>query len=234
MTLNEFIKVLTTVAVTANKYCDLVSTWKGKQAFVKKESKMHKVHHDMLKVLKKIKKLCSMKIVSSNLTAQLKSCQEKTEQDYFHQCCQSFLTQKGFWRMHAIPLLQGCIAQRQRNFNKLTGSKEYMFSANNSVSPTWDVAVDKIYEAELLGNNSLSPLNGQQLAHHLKISATEVDWLVDIPDYVIRHEYDLDKNMKDAVSQVIHQLEEHFPVVCIKSGQRSVLIDYTEMVFKPR
>jgi len=39
--------------------------------------------------------------------------------------------------------------------------------------------------------------------------------------------------MKDTVSQVIHQLEEHFPVVCIKSGQHSVLIDYTEMVFKP-
>jgi len=40
--------------------------------------------------------------------------------------------------------------------------------------------------------------------------------------------------MKDTVSQVVHQLEEHFPVVCIKSGQRSVLIDYTEMLFKPR
>jgi len=34
----EFMKVLRTVAVSTNKYYDLVSTWKGKQAFVKKES----------------------------------------------------------------------------------------------------------------------------------------------------------------------------------------------------
>ena len=54
-----------------------------------------------------------------------------------------------------------------------------------------------------------------------------------IPDYVICQEYDLDKDMKDTVSQVIHRLEDHFPVVYIKSGKRSVLIDYTEMVFKP-
>ena len=39
--------------------------------------------------------------------------------------------------------------------------------------------------------------------------------------------------MNDTVSQVVHQLEEHFPVVFIKSGQRSVLIDYAEMLFKP-
>ena len=43
-----------------------MSTWKGKQAFVKKESKLHKAHLDvekMLEVLKQnIKELCSMKI----------------------------------------------------------------------------------------------------------------------------------------------------------------------------
>jgi len=83
----------------------------------------------------------------------------------------------------------------------------------------WDVAVNKIYEAELLGNNSLSPLNGQQLAISPSLK-DKCHWsgLACIPDYVICHEYDLDKNMKDTISQVIHQLEEHFPVVCIKSS----------------
>ena len=55
-----------------------------------------------------------------------------------------------------------------------------------------------------------------------------------IPDYVICQEYDLDKDMKDTLSQVVLQLEEHFLAVCIKSGQCSVLIDYTETVFQPR
>jgi len=74
----------------------------------------------------------------------------------------------------------------------LINSKEYVFSASNSVSLS--VAVDKIYEAELLGNNSLSPLNGQQLAIFPSLK-DKCHWsgLACIPDYVICHEYYLDK-----------------------------------------
>jgi len=39
----EFMKVLTTVAVSINQYYELVSTWKGKQSFVKRKSKVHTV-----------------------------------------------------------------------------------------------------------------------------------------------------------------------------------------------
>ena len=65
-------------------------------------------------------------------------------------------------------------AQRQRSFNELTGSKEYIFSASNYVSLTWEDAVDKIYEAEYDG---LSPLNAQQLAIFPSI-ITGMGWLV--------------------------------------------------------
>ena len=42
----EFMKVSTTIAVSTNQYYDLVSTWKEKQPFVKRESKVHKAHLD--------------------------------------------------------------------------------------------------------------------------------------------------------------------------------------------
>lgn len=86
----------------------------------------------------------------------------------------------------------------------------------------------------MLDNNSFSPLNVQQLALFPSIK-DKCHWngLCCIPDYVICQEYDLDKDMKDTMRQVIQQLEQHFPVVCVKSGQRYVLIDYTEMVFRP-
>jgi len=43
----------------------------------------------------------------------------------------------------------------------------------------------------------------------------------------------LDINMKDTISQVIQQIEQHFPVISVESGQRYVLIDYTEIMFTP-
>jgi len=181
----------------------------------------------MLEVLKaNIKELYSMKIVSSNLTTQLKSCQEKLNK--ISSLLPIFFNTKQILE-DAIPLLQACIrAQKQRSFNKLTGSKEYIFSASNCVTLTWEDAVDKIYEAEYDG---LSPLNAQQLAIFPSVK-DKCHWngLACIPDYVTCREYGIDKDMKDTVSQVIHQLEEHFPVVC---GQRTVLIDYTEMVLYP-
>ena len=173
-----------------------------------------------------------MKIVSSNLTVQLKSCQEKL-------CKISSLLPIFFDTKRvleeAIPLIQACVrAQKQRSFNKATGSNEYIFSASNSISLTWDAAVDCLHDAEMLDNNSFSPLNVQQLALFPSIK-DKCHWngLCCIPDYVICQEYDLDKDMKDTVSQVIQQLEQHFPVVCVKNSQRYVLIDYTEMVFSP-
>jgi len=54
-----------------------------------------------------------------------------------------------------------------------------------------------------------------------------------IPDYVICQEYDSDINMKDTISQAIQQIEQHFPVISVKSGQCYVIIDYTEMMFTP-
>ena len=78
----------------------------------------------------------------------------------------------------------------------------------------------------MLGNNGLSPLNAQQLAIFPSLK-DKCHWsgLACIPDYVICQEYDLDKDTEDTVNQVIHQLEEHSPVACIKSGKRSVLIE---------
>ena len=80
----EFMKVLTTVAVSTNQYFEIVSVWKSKQSFVKQGSKVHPKLHvayqnggKVLSTLKQnLRELCSMKIVSSNLTVQLKSCQE--------------------------------------------------------------------------------------------------------------------------------------------------------------
>ena len=71
----EFMKVLTTVAVSTNQYFDVVSVWKSKQGFVKQGSKVHVAYQNGEKVLSTLKQnlreLCSMKIVSSNLTVQL-------------------------------------------------------------------------------------------------------------------------------------------------------------------
>ena len=155
-----------------------------------------------------------MKIVSSNLTVQLKSCQEKLNK--ISSLLPIFFDTKRILEA-AIPLLQGCIrAQKQRSFNKLTGSNEYVFSASNSVSLTWDAAMNTIYETV-----GLSPLNAQQLAlFPLLKDKCYRSGLVCIPDYVICQEYDLDKDMKDTVSHVVHQLEEHFPVVCIIGAMR--------------
>ena len=77
----EFMKVLSTVAVSTNQYYDIVLVWKSKQSFVKQGSKVHVAYQNGEKVLsilkQNLRELCSMKIVSSNLTVQLKSCQEK-------------------------------------------------------------------------------------------------------------------------------------------------------------
>lgn len=89
-----------------------------------------------------------MKIVSSNLTAQLKSCQEKLNK--ISSLLPIFFDTKQILEA-IVPLLQGRIrAQRQRVSNGLTGSNEYVFSASNSVGLTWDAVIDKIFEAELL------------------------------------------------------------------------------------
>jgi len=106
------------VAVSANQYFDLVSVWKCKQSFVKQGSKVHVAYQngeEILTTLKQnLRELSSMKIVSSNLTVQLKKSFVR-----FHHCCPYFLT----LNVEAIPLLQACIrAQKQRSFNKATGT----------------------------------------------------------------------------------------------------------------
>lgn len=232
----EFMKVLTTVAVSANQYFDLVTVWKCKQSFIKQGSKVHTTYQNGEKILTSLKQnlreLCSMKVVSSNLTLQLKSCQEKL-------CKISSLLPIFFDTKRAleeaIPLIQACIrSQKQRSFNKATASNEYIFSASNCITLTWDAAVDCLHEAEVLNDKPFSPLTVQQLALFSSIK-DKCHWngLCCIPDYVICHEYNLDINMKDAIGQVIQQLEQQFPVVSVKSGERHVLIDYTEMIFNP-
>ena len=209
----EFIKVLTMVAVSTNQYFDLVTVWKSRQSFIKQGSKVHMAYQNGEKVLsilkQNLRELCGLKIVSCNLTIQLKSCQEKLSKTssllpiFFDTKCVLEET---------IPLIQACIrALKQRNFNKATGINEYVFSASNSIGLTWDVARDNLQDAEMLDNNLFLPLNVQQLALFPSIK-DKCHWngLRCILDYVICQEYNLDKDMKSTVSQAIHQLEPHF------------------------
>jgi len=86
----------------------------------------------------------------------------------------------------------------------------------NTVS--WDAAVDCLHDAEMLDNILFSLLNVLQLA-----IIPSIKHLHCISDYIICQEFNLDKYMQDTVSAI----RAKFPVVCVKSDQHYVLIDYT-------
>jgi len=81
ITHQEFMKVLTDVAVSVNKYFELSIQWKGHQSFVKKKSSISIKHSDVEKAIDSLKtelvELAGLRVVATNLALQLQSCQAK-------------------------------------------------------------------------------------------------------------------------------------------------------------
>ena len=161
----EFMKVLADVVVSVNEYFELLMQWKGHQSFVKKNSSICTKYFNVEKAMQSLKtgltELTRMRVVATNLTLQLQSCQAKLSKMTL--LLPAFFDAKRTIE-DIIPNLQGCIrAQKQRKFNKLTGGQQFVFLSNNSIGLTWDVAIDNLNEIELSDSATLFLLNAGQL-----------------------------------------------------------------------
>ncbi|XP_065905841.1 uncharacterized protein [Dysidea avara] len=232
---NEFMKVLADVAISVNEYFELSTVWKGHQSFIKKNSSVSVKHNNVEKSIQSLKtglvELAGMRVVATNLTLQLQSCQAKLSK-------MTMLLPVFFDAKHAIediiPNLQSCIrAQKQRKFNKMTGGKQFVFLSNNSIGLTWDVAIANLDELEFSNKGALFPLNAEQLKLFPVIKdRCHKDGIACIPDWIVCQVYDIDYSGKERVREIIYQLIDHFPLVGVEKGHY-VLIDYCEMIFHP-
>ena len=175
--------------------------------------------------------LAGMRVVATNLTLQLQSCQAKLSK-------MTMLLPVLFDAKCAIediiPNLQGCIrAQKQQKFNKLTGGQQFVFLSNNSIGLTWDVAIDNLNEIEFSNSGTLFPLNAEQLKLFSVIKdRCHRDEMACIPDWIVCQIYDIDYSVKERVKETIYELIDHFPPFGIEN-RHYVVIDYCEMVFHP-
>ena len=225
----EFMKVLADVVASINKYFELSMQWKGHQSFVKKNSSICTKYFNVKKAMQSLKtgliELTKMRVVATNLTLQLQSCQAKLSK--------MVLLYSAFFDAKCaiediIPNLQGCIrAQKQRKFNKLTGGQQFVFAL------TWDVAIDNVNERELSNSATLFPLNAGQLQLFPAIKdRCHKDGMACIPNWIVCQVYDINYSMKERVKETIYRLIDHLPLVGIEK-RHYVLIDYCEMIFHP-
>ena len=176
----EFMKVLADVAVSVNEYFEFSMQWEGHQSFVKKNSSICTKYFNVKKAMQSLKteliELTRMRVVATNLTLQLQSCQAKL----------SKMTLPAFFDTKRaiediIPNLQGCIrAQKQQKSNKLTGGQQFVFGL------TGDAAIDNLNEREFSNSATLFPLNAGQLKLLPAIKDRyHKDGMACIPDWIV-------------------------------------------------
>ena len=131
----------------------------------------------------------------------------------------------------AIQLLQPAIrVQKHWQYNRQSGKPQYQFLASNFISLDWMSAIDSIAEVDT--KPGMHPLTADQLRHFpmIKDQCHHAE-LECIPGYVLQKEYDISNKQK--LKEVAKQLMKFFSVLCVESAQAYILIDFTEMVFRP-
>lgn len=146
----EFMRALSSLAASSIDYFSLVALWKKRQSFKKSGSvvskKYQKAESNIQELTQSLKELSSMKILTGNLGAQLKSCQDKLNK-MLGILPVLFNTKSAL--EGAIDSLKPCVrAQKARQLNSLTANSEYKLITGNALGLTWENAVDKLSEME--------------------------------------------------------------------------------------
>ena len=102
----EFMKMLTSIAVSSKEYFYLFSAWKDNQTFVKSQSKVDEANKAAEKSLSDLKtgllELSNMSVVTTTLAVQLRSCQEKLNK-ILSLLPNMFETKECFGESHSLP-----------------------------------------------------------------------------------------------------------------------------------
>lgn len=231
----EFMRALASVSASYMTYSSAHIQWKDGQTFSKSTSTVSVAvtsANDEIETLKiGLKNLAETKVLTTNLSVQLRSCQEKLQK--MMSLLPSLFSCKEAMEA-AIPNLQGAVrAQKQRKFNKLTGNAQYTLISSNSLGLSWEDATEKISLIEESGDNRVfTPLSSEQLKHFLNIrdQCYQLDYC-GIPAKALVEYYGLTETTK--LKEAILQLVDVFPLLCVHSGTQYVLIDFHEMVFRP-
>ena len=232
----EFMKMFNSIAVSSKEYFYLFLTWKDNQTFVKSQSKVDEANTAVEKSLSDLKtgllELSNMSVVTTTLAVQLRSCQEKLNK-ILSFLPNMFEAKSALER--AIPYLQSCIhAQKQRKHCKLTGSGRYTFLASNSLGLSWKSAMDNISEVECSLCSELSPLNAKQL-QKLPLIRDKCYYMgmECISDFVLQRELCIADVDICTLRNVVNQIVEFFPVLCVEMGDKFILLDYTGLLLRP-
>ena len=241
----ELMRSLSNIAPSSSNYHKCKKEWIKQSSFVKKNSKIQinvdKADNFFMELRKSLIEISNIKIISNNLSVQLKSCQDKLTK-ILNIIPVLFNTKKAL--DNAIPYLQSALrAQKQRKFNKLKSGNEYNLLCSNTLGLSWDTALENMKELALnysktgggsCNNVNFYPLNLEQLetfpnlkdkCHHEGLNC--------IPGYIIAIEYNVPVGDVFQLKAIVHQLLEHFPLLCVNKNKHFVLLDYTEIIFNP-
>ena len=232
----EFMRTLSDVCASYKEYYSLLKTWQANQSFVKKGCKLSQKLNEVDENVKFLKSeliaLSQIKILTTNLSVQLKSCQQKMNK--MMEMLPIFFNTKKATETAIYSLQCALRAQRCRKFNKLTGDGEYHFISSNSLSLSWEAACEKIAELECNDNliGVFTPLTSAELklfpgikdrCHYLGFCGIPAQAL-------LKHYQSLDYN---TIKPAVYQLLDFFPLLCLEKGKQYVLVDYTELQFRP-
>ena len=207
----------------------------GKQAsFTKKKSKIRPlllaVDDYLGKLATGLLDIIQIKVVATNLNVQLKTVQEKLNM----LLPVMFSTKEALEQV--IPALQGANrAQRQRKYDKLSRSKQFNFVGGSAIELSWNKRLEKLAEVECSGRSEgiFTPLSADQLKTFPDVvMMCQRQGMCGIPSQVVLNHYKLalgDTMLRD----VMYQLVDVFPLMCVERGSQYVLVDVTELMFKP-
>jgi hypothetical protein len=230
----EFMQALSALAVSYKDFISAFNQYQVGQSFVKADSVLRtvldKANLEIEQIKQNLVELSAMTVLTTNLSVQIKSCQEKLLKmlallpGLFS--CKSILD-------NALMRVQSAVrAQKSRRLKKLTISSNYVIHVSNSLGLSWDEAIDKLCEVESIGGlQCLKPLSLEQMRYFINIRdlCTRMNFC-GVPSKVLIEQYDL---AKDLVREVVQQLVEFFPLLCVQSGESYVLVDLHELLFHP-
>lgn len=226
----EFMHALACVSSTAKSYFTLLSTWTSMKCFTKKNSLLsQRLHYANTKVLELkcgLIELSQSKVITRNLAVHLKSCQAKMNK--MLSLLPLLFDSKQDMEDVVTNLQSSVRAQKARRFNKQTGTKEYNLLSGNSLSLTWEHAIENITDMDA---EDFSPLTVSQIRAFPGIKdMCHRQGMEAIPQFIIQDQFQL---TEDKLKDGIYLLVDLFPLLLIEKGHQRVVLDYVELVFRP-
>ena len=233
----EFMAAITSVAASYKDYSLHVTSWKKGQSFTKKGSKIGTLVITADKQLgiltTDLSDLAHIEVVTTTLTAQVKSAQEKLNKMLL--LLPVMFSVKDALEK-AIPKLQGGIrAQKQRKFDKLSGTGQFMFVGGRSMELSWEKCLGILAEVECSGRteSAFTPLSADQLKTFPDVvKMCHRQGMCGIPSKIVFDHYKLALG-NNVLRDIMYQLVDVFPLMCVERSSQYVLVDVTELVFRP-